>query len=175
MEELSVREAIAGDEIPIQELVSTVLAEYGLNSDPKDTDSDLRDIRNSYQDRGGDFLVVLTHGGRIVGCGGLYPIDSATAEIRKMYLRIEARGQGMGRKILDELVGRARRRGFERVVLETASVLKEAISLYTSYGFQPTHREHLASRCDQAYVFVLTACDPDNKSMWPTHAKPRAV
>jgi GNAT superfamily N-acetyltransferase len=155
MHALQIREAAAGDEIAIQQVVFTVLAEYGLKPDPEQTDTDLRDITASYHARGGCFLVVLSPTNRIVGCGGLYPLDSEEAEIRKMYLLAEARGHGNGRRILDELIARAQARGFKRIVLETASVLKEALALYARYGFVPMHREHLASRCDQAYVLTF--------------------
>ncbi|MCR4296573.1 MAG: GNAT family N-acetyltransferase, partial [Elusimicrobia bacterium] len=77
------------------------------------------------------------------------------AEVRKMYLLPETRGHGYGRELLRSLIDFARQAGFKRVVLETASVLKEAISLYRSFGFTPVQREHLASRCDQAYVLDL--------------------
>jgi putative acetyltransferase len=41
------------------------------------------------------------------------------------------------------------------MVLETASVLKEAVALYRRYGFQPYQAEHVASRCDQTYALEL--------------------
>ena len=66
------------------------------------------------------------------------------------------RAKGYGRRLLDELVREARRRGYRRVVLETASSLKEAIALYRSAGFTPYEREHLACRCDQAMKLDLT-------------------
>ena len=136
-------------------IVGGVLREYGLSADPADTDADLQDIETSYVKRGGVFRV-LTDGGRIVGCGGLYPLANGEAEIRKMYFLPAARGKGYGRRMLSELLTEAKARGYRRVVLETASVLKEAIALYRSAGFKPYAREHLACRCDQAMALELT-------------------
>jgi putative acetyltransferase len=150
------RAAAPGDHPAIRAVVCAVLAEYGLALDPADTDADLQDVISSYAGRGGSFRVLVSPAGEIVGCGGLYPLDERQAEIRKMYLLPEARGRGLGRRLLQELVEEARAGGFERVVLETASVLKEAISLYRSFGFVPLERAHLASRCDQAYVLALS-------------------
>jgi putative acetyltransferase len=93
--------------------------------------------------------------GRIVGCIGLYPVDTHCVELRKMYLRKEARGKGLGKKLLDHAVKSAREMGYKRVTLETAAVLKEAIKLYTKYGFEPFVAQHLATRCDQAFVLEL--------------------
>ena len=50
---------------------------------------------------------------------------------------------------------RAKELGFSRVTLETASVLKEAIALYQSYGFRSYAPDHLAGRCDQAHYLDL--------------------
>ena len=74
-----------------------------------------------------------------------------------MYFLKQARGRGLGRRLLQDLIEAARARGYKRVTLETASVLKEAITLYRSVGFSPMTRCDLSSRCDQAYVLELTA------------------
>jgi putative acetyltransferase len=138
------REATPADRAAIEHVVFTVLAEYGLQGDPGATDADLADIAAHYQARGGVFRVVEGTGAAVLGCGGLYPLGGDEAELRKMYLLPEARGHGLGRRLLDDLLGEARARGFRRVVLETASVLREAIALYTKVGFVPTTRGHLA-------------------------------
>jgi putative acetyltransferase len=81
---------------------------------------------------------------------------SATCELRKMYLRRDRRGKGLGKLMLEHALAEARRLGFGTITLETASVLKEAIGLYESYGFKPYTPAHLSSRCDQAYSLELT-------------------
>jgi len=79
----------------------------------------------------------------------------ATCELRKMYLRRDYRGQGLGKRLLEHALAEARRLGFKTVTLETASVLKEAIRLYETYGFKPYAPSHLSRRCDQAYELRL--------------------
>ena len=156
MRGFSLREAAPADAPAIRAVVFTVLEEYGLSPSPSSTDADLDDIIASYAARGGLFRVITSADGAVVGCGGLYPIDRTEAELRKMYLLKDARGQGLGRMLLNDLIAAARERGFERVVAETASVLREAIGLYRSSGFLPYKRAHMASRCDQAFVLALT-------------------
>ena len=133
-----------------------MLAEYGLAPDPDGTDADLADLEGNYWKRGGVFHVVLSPDDSIVGCAGLFQLSSAEAELRKMYLLRAARGRGLGRLLLNQLIADARRLGYRRVVLETASVLAEAIALYRSAGFSPAPREHLSSRCDQAWMLSLS-------------------
>ena len=72
-----------------------------------------------------------------------------------MYLHSSYRGKGFGKLLLESALSQARRIGFKKMTLETASVLKEAISLYKSYGFIEYEPEHLSSRCDQAYILEL--------------------
>lgn len=150
-----IRDFRRGDNAEVRRIVASVLREYGLSPDCGGTDADLTDIQASYVNRGGVFLTVLDSDGALIGCGGLYPLDNGEAEIRKMYLLPGARRQGLGRRLLRELIEAARSRGFSRIVLETASVLKEAIALYESFGFEKTQREHLADRCDQAFALDL--------------------
>jgi len=139
----------------VRNLVFAVLGEYHLKPDPACTDADLCDIEQSYFKRGGVFYVLEAKGGSIVGSYGLYSIDSATCELRKMYLHRDHRGKGLGRRLLEHALAEARRLGFKQVTLETASVLKEAIRLYEAYGFQPYRPAHLSCRCDQAYSLEL--------------------
>lgn len=151
---LSLREATNADADDIRGLVFDVLEEYGLSSDPSGTDADLADIETNYMSAGGTFLVVTSDEG-IVGTLGLYPINAETCELRKMYLRPAVRGKGLGRRLLDDAIARTRALGFMRLELETAAVLREAISLYRKFGFRPVTSDQLSSRCDQAYALDL--------------------
>ena len=73
-----------------------------------------------------------------------------------MYLLPEIRGRGIGRRLLEELISLAKERRFQVVTLETASVLRAAISLYRARGFVPIARQRPAIRqCDQAYALQL--------------------
>lgn len=152
---MKIRGANNSDAKDVRQLVFSVLDEYGLKPDPGSTDSDLDNIEGDYFQRGGCFDLLESDEGEVVGTVGLYPIDSTTCELRKMYLLRSQRGKGLGKRLLDHVISQAGELGFERVTLETASVLKEAISLYTSYGFEPYRAPHLSERCDQAYVLEL--------------------
>ena len=139
----------------IASLVYGVLREYDLTPDPACTDADIKDIESSYFVRGGTFIVLEAEDGSIIGAYGLYPVDEHTCELRKMYLQKAHRGKGLGKLLLEDALSKARQLGFERMVLETASVLKEAIALYKSYGFVEYNPQQMSSRCDQAYLLEL--------------------
>ena len=139
----------------VARLVYGILEEYGLSPDPACTDADIKDIESSYFGRGGKFFVLETEDGLIIGAYGLYPVEERTCELRKMYLQKTYRGKGLGKFLLEDALSKARQLGFERMILETASVLKEAIALYKSYGFVEYNPQHMSSRCDQAYLLEL--------------------
>ncbi|MEW2353249.1 GNAT family N-acetyltransferase [Spirillospora sp. NPDC029432] len=81
-------------------------------------------------------LLVARTGTGLAGVGALKPVDTATAEIKRMYVRPEARGQGAGRAILETLLADARTIGYQTVRLETATFMREAHALYRSLDFQ---------------------------------------
>lgn len=151
---LNIRPAKDSDSDGIKAVVFGVLEEYGLAPDPGSTDEDLDAIEAHYSNNDGYFGVV-EEGDCIVATIGLYRIDATTCELRKMYVLPSQRGKGLGRELLAFALNRAKNMGFERVVLETASPLNEAISLYKRFGFQNFEAEHLASRCDQAMELYL--------------------
>ena len=143
------------DREDITRLVFDVLKEYGLKPDPASTDADLKDIESSYFERGGTFLVLAEKDGSILGAYGLYPMENQTCELRKMYLHKAYRGQGLGKLLMEDALSRARQLGFSKMVLETASVLTEAIALYKHYGFKEYQPDHMSERCDQACLLEL--------------------
>ena len=155
IDDVRLRQASNKDREEVTRLVYGVLKEYGLEPDPGATDADLADIEQSYFARGGTFLVLEDRDGSIIGAYGLYPIENQTCELRKMYLHRSHRGKGLGKSLLDGALAEARKLGFKRITLETASVLKEAIALYESYGFVEYEPDHLSNRCDQAYFLQL--------------------
>jgi GNAT superfamily N-acetyltransferase len=150
----SIRRASPADMAAVRAIVNTILGEYGLAADPQGTDRDLADVEASYFAPGGTFDVVVAPDGSIAGCCGVMPHGEA-CELRKMYLMKGMRGFGLGGRLLQRALAFARGRGFRRVELETASVLKEAIGLYTGAGFAPVARPLATPRCDKAFVLEL--------------------
>jgi putative acetyltransferase len=77
--------------------------------------------------------------GRLLGVAALKRIDAEHGEIKSMHTAAEARGRGVGRTLVDHLLGVARERGYARVSLETGAgpPFAPARSLYASAGFTP--------------------------------------
>jgi putative acetyltransferase len=73
--------------------------------------------------------------GRAIGCGALKRHDSRIAEVKRMFTHEDYRGQGIGRRILGEILSAAADEGIEEVVLETGDQHPAAWAIYEKAGF----------------------------------------
>jgi DNA-binding MarR family transcriptional regulator/GNAT superfamily N-acetyltransferase len=82
----------------------------------------------------GQFFVAYLHG-EPVGCGAVTHHAVAPAEIKRMWIAPEARGLGLGRRLLETLEACALAGGADVAHIETSAVLTEALALYRSAGW----------------------------------------
>jgi DNA-binding MarR family transcriptional regulator/GNAT superfamily N-acetyltransferase len=82
----------------------------------------------------GEFFVAYLHG-EAVGCGAVKHHADQPAEIKRMWIAPEARGLGLGRRLLERLEACALAGGAQLARIETSAVLLEALSLYLSTGW----------------------------------------
>jgi putative acetyltransferase len=73
--------------------------------------------------------------GRAVGCVALKFEPDATAELKRLFVHDDARGLGLGRKLMDFIEALAGERGVRRINLETGPRNTEAVGLYRAYGY----------------------------------------
>jgi putative acetyltransferase len=81
------------------------------------------------------FFLIARLDGQAVGCGGI-AFEDGFAELKRMYVRPQLRGQHIGQSILARLEEEARARNVRRLVLETGDVLHAALRLYEGAGFK---------------------------------------
>jgi putative acetyltransferase len=81
-----------------------------------------------------DFFVVRVENVP-AACGGIEFFGDEYAEVKRMYVRPQFRGRGLGKLILDNLVAYAKERGMPLLRLETGTYMTPAVRLYESYGF----------------------------------------
>jgi putative acetyltransferase len=70
------------------------------------------------------------------GCGGVQLFGAEYGELKRMYVRSEFRGRGLGKLMLNHLAHYARQQGVGLLRLETGIHQKEAIGLYEGFGFK---------------------------------------
>jgi len=74
--------------------------------------------------------------GIVVGCGGIM-LEHNYAEIKRIFVSPQARGLGVGHKLLETLETEARQLGFNSLRLETGIYQPEALALFRTRGFSP--------------------------------------
>jgi DNA-binding MarR family transcriptional regulator/N-acetylglutamate synthase-like GNAT family acetyltransferase len=84
---------------------------------------------------------VADKGGRIVGSVFVVEEDAETAKLRMLYVEPEARGEGLGARLVAEVVNFARRAGYRRLILWTNGNLVGARRLYVKAGFRLVSEE----------------------------------
>ena len=89
---------------------------------------------DDFQPPRGSFIVIYL-ADRPVACGGFKPEQSGAAYIKRMWVSPDARGHGLGRRLLEELEERARSLGYRVIRLETEKSLTEAQQLYRRSGY----------------------------------------
>ena len=82
-----------------------------------------------------DYVVAVDDGGHIVGYGGI-DVSGEVADLMTIATVPVAQGRGLGRRLLDELVRRAERRGAEALLLEVRADNEAAKRLYATSGFE---------------------------------------
>ncbi|PTX14389.1 acetyltransferase (GNAT) family protein [Pontibacter mucosus] len=80
-------------------------------------------------------VVMAYQEGMAVGCGAIKPFETGVAEVKRMYVREELRGQGIARQVMQELERWAAELGYTSCILETGKKQPEAISLYQKCGY----------------------------------------
>jgi GNAT superfamily N-acetyltransferase len=92
----------------------------------------------------------------LVGCVGLRDLEDGICEIKRMYVRPEGRGRGIGAALLAAVEEAARNRGALELRLDTMSGLTEARTLYTSRGYAEVERYNDNPYAEHWYAKRLT-------------------
>jgi ribosomal protein S18 acetylase RimI-like enzyme len=112
-------------------------------------------------DKDKDYFAVAEVNGRIVGSIVIVHQPDQTARLRWFIVLPEARGAGLGRRLLENAVNFCRQKGFSSVILWTISDLKTAAHLYRSVGFrlteQHTHEIWGGERTEEKYEMNLVS------------------
>ncbi|MFL5156834.1 MAG: GNAT family N-acetyltransferase [Microvirga sp.] len=131
-----IRPVIDADAQDLFGLLSLCYAEYpGCFVDPHDDLPDLISPSSSYAETEGAFWAVEDERGRVCACVAVDFPESGTAELHRLYVRSDQRGQGLGSLLVRQAESHARVRGAERIVLWSDTRFTTAHRLYKRLGY----------------------------------------
>lgn len=129
---------IAAASVEAMDTIRTLLREYqaalGVDLCFQGFDAELDDLPGSYAPPRGRLL--LAHAdGVVAGCVALRPLSARRCEMKRLYVRGEFRGAGIGRALVSAILSEARAVGYAEMVLDTLPTMIEAQRLYEMFGF----------------------------------------
>lgn len=98
-------------------------------------EEEISDLPAQYSEPTG-CIILCCEEGKPSGCVGLRKFSEGLCEMKRLYLRKQSRGKGIGRILAEEIIEKAREFGYKKMQLDTIGTMKEAITLYKSMGFK---------------------------------------
>jgi putative acetyltransferase len=99
-------------------------------------DQELAALPGDYAPPGGR-LLLAEYKDQLAGCVALHKLEPGSCEMKRLYLRAQFRGKGLGRALAERVIAEARQIGYQRMRLDTVGpVMKDAVAMYRKLGFQ---------------------------------------
>jgi ribosomal protein S18 acetylase RimI-like enzyme len=82
-------------------------------------------------------LLLAEYNGQLAGCVALHKLEPGICEMKRLYLRSQFRGKGLGLALANRIIAEARQIGYRRMRLDTVEpVMRDAVVMYRRLGFQ---------------------------------------
>lgn len=117
-----------------QSLFRDYQRELGVDLCFQNFEAELASLPGKYAPPEGRLLIAWNEAVAL-GCVAIRPWNGEVCELKRLYIRAEARGQGAGRKLTKAALEEARRAGYRRIRLDTLPQMSAAIQLYRDLGF----------------------------------------
>ena len=99
-------------------------------------------------------LLVVVEPDKLAGCAGLRDLGDGVCEMKRLYVRPEYQGTGLGWQLVERIVAEAGNAGYRLLRLDTLPVMERAIALYRTLGFREIPR--YGDNPPKAICFELT-------------------
>ena len=121
-----------------RELLVEYATELGIDLCFQNFEKELAELPGSYARPEGRLLMAYENG-QLAGCVALRNIGDQVCEMKRLFVRTNFRGKGLGRTLVAAIIQEAKDIGYERMRLDTIPpMMNDAIALYRSFGFRET-------------------------------------
>ena len=127
----------AGNLDAVKALFQEYWDSFGFTPCFQNFDRELATLPGQYEPPRGRLGLALA-GGEPAGCVALRPIDAVRCEAKRLYVRPQFRGLGVGKALLEWVIAEARSAGYTEMVGDTMPVMAPAIAMYERRGFERT-------------------------------------
>lgn len=103
---------------------------------PQGFSEELKSLPGPYAPPDGE-LLLAKRGDHVLGSIALKPLEPRVAEIKRLFVRPQARKTGVGRALVSAVLTTAKGCGYREIKLDTLPEMESAIALYKSFGFGP--------------------------------------
>lgn len=123
------------EDLPIiRELFLEYQKQIGVNLTFQNFEDELNALPGAYASPDGS-LFLARNNGQIAGCIGVRPRVGEEAELKRLFVRPEHQGSGIGYQLFVTAMQAAQAMGYRSIVLDTLPAMEAAKSLYINYGF----------------------------------------
>lgn len=119
----------------VRDLLQEYVAWIGLDLSFQDFDAELAALPGEYVAPRGTLLLGLVDG-RAGGCVAVHPWEGEACEMKRLYVRPEAQGTGLGRALAARAIAWSREAGYRRMLLDTLPAMTSAQRMYERIGFR---------------------------------------
>ena len=118
----------------IKQLFIEYSQSLGVDLDFQNFETELNTLPGKYVPPAGALILALVDG-RAAGCIALRKVDENICEMKRLYVRDDYRGLGIGNKLISMIIEEAGKLNYSYMRLDTLPTMKKAQELYRSYGF----------------------------------------
>jgi GNAT superfamily N-acetyltransferase len=126
-----------GDLADVAALFRAYAATLDVDLSLQGFERELAELPGAYAPPNGALLLARNANATALGCVALRAIGDGVCEMKRLYVRPDARGMGLGSALVGASIENAAALGYREMKLDTLAQLEDAIALYRRFGFTP--------------------------------------
>lgn len=119
----------------VKRLIKEYTGWLGRDLTFQNIEAELDDVAHKYTGSAGELLVAVDEKDTVLGMVAYHRHSDVRCEMKRLYVRPEARGKHLGNSLVKAIIDHAENAGYREMVLDTIKPFKATIALYQKHGF----------------------------------------